>query len=63
MNEGKSFQELQEHTEFALAVSAEAEARAAIKAMREYVEQAEHDLNKLIAWKAAALEQGGEVDA
>ena len=48
----KGFAELQKRSEFALAVGDEAEARAAIRAMKEFVVRAEKDLQKLVAWKA-----------
>ena len=46
----EGFAELQEQAVFALAWQDIAGARAAIKAMREFVAMAERDLEKLIAW-------------
>ena len=45
-----SFAELQEQATMALAWQDIAGARAAIKAMKEFVAMAERDLEKLIAW-------------
>ena len=47
------FSELQELAVLALAYIAEPQARAAIKAMKDYVARAERALEKLIAWKKA----------
>ncbi len=51
-----SFADLQEQTEFALAWQDIAEARAAIRAMKEFVAMAERDLEKLIAWTRSSEE-------
>ena len=50
----KDFAELQERAAFALVADDIAEARAAIKAMKEFVALAERDLEKLIAWRQNA---------
>ena len=64
MDPAQGFAALQEQTEFALAMVGVdehglaradiAEARAAIKAMRDFVDQAEADLGKLIRWRESA---------
>ena len=51
-----SFAELQEQTALSLTWQDIDGARAAIKAMREFVAMAERDLEKLIAWTRAAEE-------
>ena len=56
------FSELQERAVMALAYKAEPQARAAIKAMKDYVARAERDLEKLIAWKKAQEASNGRPD-
>ena len=46
----KTFAELQEQAAMALAWQDIAGARAAIRAMKEFIVMAERDLEKLIAW-------------
>ena len=52
----EGFAELQEQAAMALAWQDIAGARAAIKAMREFVAMAERDLEKLIAWTRSSEE-------
>ena len=54
MTRDQSFAELQRDTDFALAVGDVAEARAAIRAMEDFVDRAKADLDMLIQWKAGA---------
>ena len=51
-----SFAELQEQTALSLAWQDIAGARAAIRAMKEFVAMAERDLEKLIAWTRSSEE-------
>ncbi len=47
----KTFADLQEQAALALVTRDIAEARAAIKAMKEFISLAERDLEKLIDWR------------
>ena len=51
-----SFAELQGQADFALWSQDIAGARAAIRAMKEFVDRAERDLEKLIAWTRSSEE-------
>ena len=53
----KTFAELQEQAAMALAWQDIAGARAAIRAMKEFIVMAERDLEKLIAWTRSSEER------
>ena len=52
----KTFADLQEQAALALCIQNVARARAAIRAMKEFIAMAERDLEKLIAWTKSSEE-------